>query len=393
MSKNKILAVYGTRPEAIKMAPLIAAIEGSRHLQVTVAVTGQHRQMLDQVNSLFDIVPKHDLNIIVERQQLQGITCRALEGVSGLIEAEKPDAVLVQGDTTTCFAAALAAFYQKVPVVHLEAGLRTGDAYNPFPEEMNRAMVSRIASLHLAPTLTSQRNLLAEGIPADAISITGNTVIDALLEISARQTPPTNQDLLRLVGRRSILITAHRRESWGEPMRRAALAMAEIARRFPEVLLVLPVHLNPVVREILLPPLQCFENVLITEPLGYCDFVGAMQASDIVLTDSGGVQEEAPSLGKPVLVMRETTERPEAVVAGTVKLVGTDKHRIVDAVTTLLTDQTAYDAMAKSVNPYGDGLASVRCVQAIEHFFGHASRPIDWIARAAADQAHAPRVS
>ncbi|MBU1336426.1 MAG: UDP-N-acetylglucosamine 2-epimerase (non-hydrolyzing) [Alphaproteobacteria bacterium] len=390
---TKILAVYGTRPEAIKMAPLISAIGGSKHLQVTVAVTGQHRQMLDQVNSLFAIVPKHDLNIIVERQKLQGITCRALDGVSDLIEAEKPDAVLVQGDTTTCFAAALAAFYQKVPVVHLEAGLRTGDVYNPFPEEMNRAMVSRIARLHLAPTRTSKRNLLAEGIPASDISITGNTVIDALLEVAARRTPPTNQDIRRLAGRRTILVTAHRRESWGEPMRRAAEAMAEIARRFPSVVLLLPVHLNPVVREVLLPPLRDLENVVITEPLGYTDFVGAMQASDIVLTDSGGVQEEAPSLGKPVLVMRETTERPEAVVAGTVKLVGTDKDKIVDAVSTLLTDNSAYDAMAKSVNPYGDGHASARCVQAIEHFFGHAGRPLDFVARLASDQAQAPRVS
>lgn len=393
MSMTKILAVYGTRPEAIKMAPLISAIAGSKHLQVTVAVTGQHRQMLDQVNSLFAIVPKHDLNIIVERQKLQGITCRALDGVSDLIEAEMPDAVLVQGDTTTCLAAALAAFYQKVPVVHLEAGLRTGDIYNPFPEEMNRAMVSRIARLHLAPTRTSKRNLLAEGIPAGDISVTGNTVIDALLEVAARRTPPTNPDLRRLEGRRTILVTAHRRESWGEPMRRAAEAMAEIARRFPEVVLLLPVHLNPVVREILLPPLQHLENVMITEPLGYSDFVGAMQASDIVLTDSGGVQEEAPSLGKPVLVMRETTERPEAVVAGTVKLVGTDTDKIVNTVSTLLNDSSAYDAMAKSVNPYGDGHASERCVQAIEHFFGHSRRPVDFVARMVPDQAQAPRVS
>lgn len=390
---RKILAVYGTRPEAIKMAPLIAAIERSSRLHMTVAVTGQHRQMLDQVNALFGIVPKHDLNIIVERQQLQGITCRALDGVSDLIAVENPDAVLVQGDTTTCFAAALAAFYQKVPVVHLEAGLRTGDIYNPFPEEMNRAMVSRIAQLHLAPTQTSRQNLLAEGIPAKSISVTGNTVIDALLEVATRRTPPTNPDLRKLQGRRTILITAHRRESWGEPMRRAATAMAEIARRFPDVLLLLPVHLNPVVREILLPPLQHLQNVLITEPLGYSDFVGAMQASDIVLTDSGGVQEEAPSLGKPVLVMRETTERPEAVVAGTVRLVGTDTDAIVSAVTSLLTDKVAYDTMAKSVNPYGDGHASDRCVQAIEHFFGLSARPVDFVANLSRAQAQAPRVS
>lgn len=391
---RRILVVYGTRPEAIKVAPLIAAMSASTHLEPVVAVTGQHRQMLDQVNALFGIVPKHDLNIITERQQLQGITARALEGVSGVIESEKPDAVLVQGDTTTCFAAALAAFYQKVPVVHLEAGLRTGDAYNPFPEEMNRSMVSRIAALHLAPTDMSRQNLVTEAINPDAIAVTGNTVIDALLEVAARMTPPTNPDLLKLAGRRTVLITAHRRESWGEPMARAARAMARLARMFPEVQFLLPAHLNPAVREVLLPVLQHLDNVLITEPLGYSDFVTAMRASDLVLTDSGGVQEEAPSLGKPVLVMRETTERPEAVLAGTVKLVGTDEQRIVAEVSSLLTDKAAYDGMAKAVNPYGDGHASDRCVQAIEHFFGLASRPVNFAPGLIAPvQAHAPRVS
>ncbi|ODT82086.1 MAG: UDP-N-acetylglucosamine 2-epimerase [Pelagibacterium sp. SCN 64-44] len=390
---RKILVVYGTRPEAIKMAPLIAAIGASAHLEAVVAVTGQHRQMLDQVNALFGIVPAHDLNIITERQQLQGITCRALDGVSALIAAEKPDAVLVQGDTTTCFAAALAAFYQKVPVIHLEAGLRTGDPSNPFPEEMNRAMVSRIAALHLAPTRTSRHNLVVEAIPSRHISVTGNTVIDALLEVVAQRLPPTNPDLKRLAGRRAILVTAHRRESWGEPMARSARAIARIARRFPDVLLLLPAHLNPAVREVLLPELQTLENVLITEPLGYSDFVGAMQASDIVLTDSGGVQEEAPSLGKPVLVMRETTERPEAVLAGTVRLVGTDEDLIVDAVSTLLTDRSAYDAMAKAVNPYGDGHAADRCVAAIEHHFGLSPRPRDFAPVRPRVQAQAPRVS
>lgn len=390
---RKILLVYGTRPEAIKLAPLIAAIAASAHLKGTVAVTGQHRQMLDQVNALFGIVPKHDLNIIVERQQLQGITCRALDGVSGLIAAEKPDAVLVQGDTTTCFAAALAAFYQKVPVIHLEAGLRTGDAYNPFPEEMNRGMVSRIASLHLAPTETARQNLLAEAIPAERIGVTGNTVIDALLEIAARRMPPTNPVLRKLRGRRTILITAHRRESWGEPMARAARAIARLARQFPDIRLLLPAHLNPAVREILLPELGHLDNVLITDPLGYGDFVSAMQASDIILTDSGGVQEEAPSLGKPVLVMRETTERPEAVLAGTVKLVGTDEDLIFNEVSTLLTDKASYDAMAKAVNPYGDGHASERCVKAIEHYFGHSARPMDFVHKRDRVQAQAPRVS
>lgn len=392
-SMRKILVIYGTRPEAIKVAPLIAAMAVSPYLEVVVAVTGQHRQMLDQVNALFGIVPTHDLNIITDRQQLQGITCRVLEGVSAVIAAEQPDAVLVQGDTTTCFAAALAAFYQKVPVIHLEAGLRTGDAYNPFPEELNRGMVSRLAALHLAPTSTSRQNLLNEAIAPERIAVTGNTVIDALLEVAARHLPPANTDLGGLNGCRTVLITAHRRESWGEPMARAARAMARLAREFPDVRFLLPAHLNPVVREILLPVLQHLPNVLITEPLGYSDFVGAMQASSIVLTDSGGVQEEAPSLGKPVLVMRDTTERPEAVTAGTVKLVGTDEDLIVREVSTLLTDASAYDAMAMAVNPYGDGHASDRCVLAIEHFFGLAARPLDFVPSPERRQAQAPRVS
>lgn len=390
---HKILVVYGTRPEAIKVAPLIAAIAASSNLQVVVAVTGQHRQMLDQVNGLFGIVPDHDLNIFAERQQLEGITSRALEGVSALIEREKPDAVLVQGDTTTCFAAALAAFYKKVPVIHLEAGLRTFETYNPFPEEINRCMVSRIAALHLAPTETSMRNLMAEAIPTERIAITGNTVIDALLEVAARRVAPLNPDLRRLLGQRMILVTAHRRESWGEPMARAARAMARLAKSFPEIKLLLPAHLNPAVREILLPELQHLENVVITDPLDYCDFVTAMQASELVLTDSGGVQEEAPSLGKPVLVMRETTERPEAVVAGTVRLVGTDEDLIVNEVSTLLTDTAAYEQMARAVNPYGDGHAADRCVGAIEHFFGLGARPVDFAPALDRAQAQAPRVS
>jgi UDP-N-acetylglucosamine 2-epimerase (non-hydrolysing) len=375
---RKILVVYGTRPEAIKIAPLIGALSRSPKFETVVAVTGQHRQMLDQVNALFGITPAHDLNIITERQELQGITQRALEGVSGIVAEVRPDAVLVQGDTTTCFAAALAAFYRKVPVFHLEAGLRTGNFYDPFPEEMNRQLVARIAALHLAPTATSRDNLVHEGIAAERISITGNTVIDALLDVATRNRPFENRELNQLGGRRTILVTAHRRESWGEPMARAARAMARIARAFPDTLLLLPAHLNPVVREVLLPALDGLANVLVTAPLGYGDFVKAMQASTLVLTDSGGVQEEAPSLGKPVLVMRETTERPEAVDAGTVRLVGTDEERIVAEVTSLLTNDIAYQAMAQAVNPYGDGHASARCVQAIEHYFGLAARPADF---------------
>lgn len=375
---HKVLVVYGTRPEAIKMAPVVAALAASDHLAPVVAVTGQHRAMLDQVNGLFGIEPSHDLDIIRPRQQLEGITTRSLEGVAEVIRHEQPDAVLVQGDTTTCFAAALASFYQKVPVIHLEAGLRTGNVYNPFPEEMNRRLTTNLAAVHLAPTDTSRANLIMDGTNPDDIFVTGNTVIDALLDVVGRNLAQQNPDANRLRQRRTILITAHRRESWGEPMARTARAIARVARMFPDVALLLPAHLNPVVREVLLPPLVGLDNVVITEPLDYADFATAMAASSIVLTDSGGVQEEAPSLGKPVLVLRETTERPEAVTAGTVRLVGTDEEAIVNSVATLLTDEAEYAAMARAVNPYGDGHAAARAVQAIEHFFGLADRPADF---------------
>ncbi len=383
---QKLLLIYGTRPEAIKMAPLVRALAHSSRLEGVVAVTGQHRQMLDQVNALFGIVPRHDLNIFAERQSLEGITCKALEGVGRVIELEQPDAVVVQGDTTTAFAGALAAFYRQVPVIHVEAGLRTGDIHNPFPEEMNRRLVSQVTSLHLAPTSTARQNLLREGVPAERISVTGNTVIDALLDVAGRGRRPENPDLERLDGRRVILVTAHRRESWGEPMHRAARAMARVARAFPDVQLLLPAHLNPAVREVILPHLEGLGNVVITEPLGYGDFVEALRASYLVLTDSGGVQEEAPSLGKPVLVMRETTERPEAVSAGTVRLVGTDEQAIFNEVTRLLTDEAAYRQMARAVNPYGDGSASERSLLAIEHMFGLGARPADF---APAEREHA----
>jgi UDP-N-acetylglucosamine 2-epimerase (non-hydrolysing) len=375
---RKVLIVYGTRPEAIKMAPLIEELGRSQYCAPIVAVTGQHRAMLDQVNAIFGIRPKHDLNVITERQRLEDVTCRILAGVSKVIAAEAPDAVLVQGDTTTCFAAALAAFYQQTPVFHLEAGLRTGERYNPFPEEVNRRVTSQLAALHLAPTRTSKSNLLADGVDENAIFVTGNTVIDALIGVASRRLPRTNHDLDAMTGRRSVLITAHRRESWGEPMRRIADAVARLARLFPDTLFLLPAHLNPVVREVLLPPLSGFDNVLITEPLEYGDFVSAMRDCSVVLTDSGGVQEEAPSFGKPVLVTRETTERPEAVEAGTVRLVGADADLIVKEVGVLLTDPAAYRAMARAVNPYGDGHAAVRCVRAIEHFFGVGEPPVEF---------------
>lgn len=362
------MLVYGTRPEAIKMAPIVTALEASRVLRAEVVVTGQHREMLDQVNSLFGIVPVEDLDIIAPRQTLEQITVRALTGLSAVMRVRRPDAVVVQGDTTTAFVATLAAFYQKIPVVHVEAGLRTANVYNPFPEEINRRLTSQMATLHLAPTPVSRSNLLAENVRPESIVVTGNSVIDALHEIVARRLPYSDPALEALSGP-VVLVTAHRRESWGEPMARVAQAIGELAARFPTTSFVLPAHLNPVVREVLLPPLRGLANVLITEPLEYGQFCRLMQDSTLILTDSGGVQEEGPSLGKPVLVMRETTERPEAVTAGTVRLVGTDRAAIVEQVARLLTDPAYYATMANAVNPYGDGQAARRSITAIEHFF------------------------
>lgn len=375
---RQALVVYGTRPEAIKMAPLIAALRDAEQLHPTVVVTGQHREMLDQVNTLFGIVPAHDLDIIAPRQTLGDITVRALTGLGAVIRAERPDLVVVQGDTTTSFVGALAAFYQRVPVAHLEAGLRTADPWSPFPEEINRRLTSQIASLHLAPTPTARANLLAENVDPAAITTTGNTVIDALLEIAARDIPFDDPALEALNGRRTVLVTAHRRESWGEPMAELARALARLARRFAEVVVVLPAHRNPIVREVLLPPLEGLTNVVVTDPLPYGQFCRLMARSHLILTDSGGIQEEGPSLGKPVLVTRDTTERPEAVAAGTVRLVGTDEARVVAEVTRLLVDPSHYRAMARAVNPYGDGLAARRARQSIEHFLGLGEAPEDF---------------
>lgn len=378
---KKILAVYGTRPEAIKMAPLIKELARSAYLAPIVAVTGQHREMLDQVNALFAIRPAYDLNIIAERQRLEDVTARVLAGVSDIIGVEEPSAVVVQGDTTTCFAAGLSAFYRKVPVIHLEAGLRTGDPYNPYPEEINRRLTAQLARLHLAPTPSSKSNLEADGIDHRNVFVTGNTVIDALLDIIARDLPFSDVQLAeRVRGKRVILVTAHRRESWGEPLLRIAKALVRIARTFPDVVLLFPAHLNPVVRETVLPPLSGQANIIVTPPLSYSDFARAMNQSTLILTDSGGIQEEAPSLGKPVLVMRETTERPEAVLAGTVKLVGTSEDLIFQEVSDLLNDRDHYKATARPLNPYGDGKGAIRCKQAIEHFFGFSGPPAEFCA-------------
>lgn len=373
-----VMVVYGTRPEAIKLAPVVSALSADPDLDVVTVVTGQHRVMLDQVNSLFGIRPDIDLDVIQPRQQLHELTARVMAGVTAAVREHRPDAVMVQGDTTTAFVAGLAAFYEQVPVMHVEAGLRTADRYNPFPEEMNRRLTTQLASLHFAPTPLSRANLLADGTDPADIVVTGNTVIDALLDVLSRRVPVEDPALAVLDGGPAVLVTSHRRESWGEPMSRTASAIARLAKEFPEVRFVLPAHLNPVVREVLLPPLQGFDNVTITEPFCYSDFAHAMNASSIMLTDSGGVQEEAPSLGKPVLVLRDNTERPEAVDAGTVRLVGTDEDRIVSEVSTLLTDATAYDAMAHAVNPYGDGHASERIVASIHALFGSGRRLSDW---------------
>jgi UDP-N-acetylglucosamine 2-epimerase (non-hydrolysing) len=369
---RRIMIVYGTRPEAVKVAPLIQALSDSPLFTPLVAVTAQHRSMLDQVNDVFGIQPEFDLDIHHPGQTLAAITTRALDGVQGLLAQQRPDAVVVQGDTTTVFAAALAAFYEQVPVVHLEAGLRTGNPYSPYPEEINRRLATRLAALHLAPTATSKANLVLENVDQSAVVITGNTVIDALLW-AVRRGLGYGEPALAELDRTDapvLLVTAHRRESWGSPLRAVGRALARIARAHPELRIVFPIHRNPLVREAIVPAVQDLANVIVTEPLPYGGFARLMNRSSLILTDSGGVQEEGPSLGKPVLVMRDTTERPEAVRAGTVALVGTDEDLITDAVSRLLTDGDAYRAMASAVNPYGDGRAAERSVAALAHYFG-----------------------
>ncbi|GGG64149.1 UDP-N-acetyl glucosamine 2-epimerase [Kocuria dechangensis] len=381
-----IMPIYGTRPEAIKMAPIVKALQNSPDFECVVTVTGQHREMLDQVNEIFDIVPDHDLNIIQPRQTLNGILTRTVEGLDALFAENAPDAVVVQGDTTTSTAAAIAAFYRGIPVIHAEAGLRSFNLFSPFPEEANRKITSQITSLHLAPTSTSKENLLREALPEEDIVVTGNTVIDALLHTVAKQLPFTDPQLEEIAasGRKVLLVTTHRRENQGEAMRGVGRALARIAEAEPELVIVLPAHRNPVVREAVLPALEGKTNVVVTEPMAYGEFTRMLSVADVVLTDSGGVQEEAPSLGKPVLVMRENTERPEAVHAGTVKLIGTDEERIVAEVDALLNDPAAYAAMANAVNPYGDGRAAERTLAAIEQMFGLGHRIEDFTAAVAA---------
>lgn len=363
-----VLTVFGTRPEAIKVAPLIRAIEASNALLSRTLVTAQHREMLDQVNDLFGIVPDTDLNIMAKGQTLNGIASRVIGELDTVLAEEAPDAVLVQGDTTTVMGASIAAFNRGIPVIHLEAGLRSGNLQSPFPEEANRKLTSQLSALHLAPTPGSRDNLLAEGISPDDVVVTGNTVIDALhlaVDMNVAPTDPIVGDYVA-ADRPKLLVTTHRRENLGSAIENIGDALAELAENRPELLILLPAHRNPLVREAVLPRVEKFDNVLVTEPLSYGEFTTVMAASDVILTDSGGIQEEAPSLGKPVLVMRENTERPEAVDAGSVKLVGTDRDLIVAEVARLFDDVLAYDSMAKAVNPYGDGRAADRSVAAIE---------------------------
>lgn len=375
MSSPKVMTIYGTRPEAIKVASLLAELQRDGRFESIPVTTGQHREMLDQVNEMFGIEPRHDLNLMRTGQTLNQLVSRALHGLDEIIDRENPDVIISQGDTSTAMAAALAGFNRGVKVVHVEAGLRTGNIQSPFPEEANRRLISQVASLHLAPTEAARENLLREDFPGEDIVVTGNTVIDALLTVVEFDTELGDEALRAAVAseNRLVLVTTHRRENL-HAMVEIGSAIQELARTYPDVNFVLPLHLNPRVRDKVLPEVADLDNVIVTDPLPYDQFTKLMQRSTLVLSDSGGVQEEAPSLGKPVLVMRENTERPEAVTAGTVKLVGTVRRDIVDGVRELLDDAAAYDAMANAVNPYGDGRAAPRCVAAIAQLLGVGER-------------------
>jgi UDP-N-acetylglucosamine 2-epimerase (non-hydrolysing) len=371
----KILSVFGTRPEAIKMAPLVLSLAVDKRFDAKVCVTGQHREMLDQVLKLFEIQPDFDLDVMKPSQDLTDITTDILQGMKSVFVQFKPDMVLVHGDTATTLAVSLASYYRQIPVAHVEAGLRTGNLYSPWPEEGNRKVTTSLAALHFTPTEASRNNLLREGIDSSCIMVTGNTVIDALLEVlcKLRNSVSMQEDLDRSFNflsenKRIILVTGHRRESFGEGFERICQALVNTAKNFPEVQIVYPVHLNPNVREPVKRLLSEIPNIHLIEPLDYLPFVYLMNRAHIILTDSGGIQEEAPSLGKPVLVMRNTTERPEAIAAGTVKLVGTEVSTITRQLHKLLTDQAAYEAMSFAHNPYGDGKSCAHILESIVQF-------------------------
>lgn len=376
----RVAAVFGTRPEAIKMAPVVKALSDDPAFEVRVIATGQHRELLDEVLRFFRIVPDADLDLMRPDQSPAQVVEGVLRGLTPVLKRNRPDLVIVQGDTVSAFAGALAAFFEKIPVAHVEAGLRTRDPYDPFPEEMSRRLAGVLASLHFAPTPEAKRNLLAERVDPEAVYVTGNTVIDALLDAAGRAhtvRDPLVRDALAS-GRRLVLVTAHRRENWGEPHRRVFHALRAIADRHPDVELVFPLHPNPAVRRPAQELLSGRERIRLIEPPAYPEFVQLLKACALVLTDSGGLQEEAPALGKPVLVLRETTERPEGVAAGTCVKVGTDPERIAAEVHRLLTDPEAYRRMAKAVNPYGDGKAAERIRRALLHAFGASPRPEDF---------------
>ncbi len=369
--RRRVAVLYGTRPEAVKLAPVVHALDRRDGLVPVVVTSGQHREMLDQVNSLFGILPDHDLDLLRQGQTLDDVLAGALRGFGAFLDEHPVDAVVVQGDTTSAFAGALAAFHRRLPVVHVEAGLRTGDLYSPFPEEANRRFVSAVAARHCAPTETAAHNLYVENVPRADVVVTGNTVIDALLHVAPLRTQtgdPVVDEALR-TGRRIVLVTAHRRESWDEGIGEVASALVRVANLFPDVLVVLPMHLNPLVRGAILPAVRGVPNIHLTEPLGYGAFSHVLSRATVALTDSGGVQEEAPALDVPVVVTRETTERPEVVQAGGAVLVGTDQSRIVRTLRELLTDEDLHRRMAKAPNPFGDGRAAERVVDAVADLF------------------------
>lgn len=373
IGKKKIMAIFGTRPEAIKLAPVIGELNRfSDIFEVMITVTGQHREMLDQVLQLFDIKPDYDLEIMEEEQSISQIVMKTLEGLQEILRKERPDIVLVQGDTATTFASSLCAFYNRIAIAHIEAGLRSGKKDSPFPEEMNRRLTGALADIHFAPTILALKNLQSENIDRSKVYVTGNTVIDALSLISRR-----NFDLSKIgielneANKKLILVTAHRRESFGAPLKSICEAIQKIARKHSEVVtIVIPVHKNPIVRNTMSEMLGGIGKIKLVDPMDYEPFVHLMKSSYLILTDSGGIQEEAPSLGKPVLVMRKNTERPEAVMAKTVKIIGTKTEDIVKEVEKLLIDQEEYKKMSRTINPYGDGLAAQRIVAALLHYFG-----------------------
>ena len=369
---KKVMTVYGTCPEGIKMAPVIRRLEEDPRFESISVVTGQHREMLDHVGEVLGITPTHDLNVFAPGQTLNEIMARIITLLDPILEVKRPDAVVVQGDTSTVAAAALSSFNRHIPIVHLEAGLRSGDIAAPFPEEANRRIATRISSLHLAPTQRCRDNLEQEGVRSENIIVTGNTVIDALMRAVQAEVPIQDERIRKVVASNApiLLVTAHHRENWGAPLERIGNAIAHLVRRHPELRVILPTHLNPIVRHCLLPPLVGLDNVIACDPLPYGEFIQLLKASSIVLTDSGGLQEEAPALGKPVLVLRDRTDRPEAVEVGAARLVGTDEEVIFAEVGSLLNLPAGHTPVPESVNPYGDGAAAVRTVAGIAAFLG-----------------------